>query len=482
MFKTLTALSFLFTFGVQAQNWQLFPQDSLRAFEVLDYDGQPYLKGMDFRTYATRNNITEVRLDSFSHLRFLDYDWSSMYFGRAYITGNSALGHHITITPTHTTLYFVSDYNKKEITDSFLLKQNEQIGSSWLCFENATVQVIATLTKDEIRETPNGQDSTRTIQLRASRKDNPSRAFVYDIVYGKKYGIINGFDFDSLRKHNQINRFTETITFLPYTEYTEKSFFTIQPNTEMHDYTVSGDSYISKSIYKQQKYYYDQSDIRYNEKKKTVNTDYQTNEQTEVYDSSEAVLYVPLKTSNAIFNPIPTTYNADKKRIQRLCNNQGYRVKTTEVFSQSILLSEDTLAFDREYELEAEYNSTYVQGVGLESSYYRSGPKGLKTYSRDLAYIKTSTCELGNKLSIFASISGLEKKFLTIYPNPASDFIYIDNPILFTSRISLLNSLGQECTVIKSKNSIQVSHLARGLYLLQVIEGDVLYQAKFIKN
>jgi hypothetical protein len=56
----------------------------------------------------------------------------------------------------------------------------------------------------------------------------------------------------------------------------------------------------------------------------------------------------------------------------------------------------------------------------------------------------------------------------SIYPNPASDFIFINVPDfeLIHSQISVLNSLGEEVLTVENSNDVNVSDLDNGIYLM----------------
>lgn len=68
-----------------------------------------------------------------------------------------------------------------------------------------------------------------------------------------------------------------------------------------------------------------------------------------------------------------------------------------------------------------------------------------------------------------------------IYPNPTKDIINIDIDFDFTLKV--YNILGKEVSVIrKSNNSIDVSNLKNGMYLLEVIVANMKTITKIIKN
>ncbi len=65
--------------------------------------------------------------------------------------------------------------------------------------------------------------------------------------------------------------------------------------------------------------------------------------------------------------------------------------------------------------------------------------------------------------SIPTSIDAYQHESSSIYPNPASDFIFIKN---VDSDIQLINQLGQSVT-LKNNETISVSHFSKGLYIVE---------------
>ena len=69
---------------------------------------------------------------------------------------------------------------------------------------------------------------------------------------------------------------------------------------------------------------------------------------------------------------------------------------------------------------------------------------------------------------------------LTVYPNPASDVIYIDGMPNVTVDYAIFNVLGQKVTEGYSDGNISVAELEKGLYILQIKSEKILETAKFI--
>jgi hypothetical protein len=79
------------------------------------------------------------------------------------------------------------------------------------------------------------------------------------------------------------------------------------------------------------------------------------------------------------------------------------------------------------------------------------------------------------------SVDTLQKFNFAFYPNPANDRINFSavKPI---QKISLYNLLGKEVLVQENRNSLDVSHLSKGVYLAKVQIEDTVGSIKFVKN
>ena len=77
-------------------------------------------------------------------------------------------------------------------------------------------------------------------------------------------------------------------------------------------------------------------------------------------------------------------------------------------------------------------------------------------------------------------VNELTSQQLAVYPNPASDVIYIDGMSNATVDYSIFNVLGQKMTEGCSDGTISVAELEKGLYVLQIKGEKFLETTKFI--
>jgi hypothetical protein len=69
----------------------------------------------------------------------------------------------------------------------------------------------------------------------------------------------------------------------------------------------------------------------------------------------------------------------------------------------------------------------------------------------------------------------------SVYPNPAEDYIRIQ-PLEATSRLCLFDLQGKQLPISNENSVIDIRSLAKGVYLLQIEQGNSLFYSKFIKQ
>ena len=80
-----------------------------------------------------------------------------------------------------------------------------------------------------------------------------------------------------------------------------------------------------------------------------------------------------------------------------------------------------------------------------------------------------------------ASIDDQNQLDISIYPNPTSDIVYVEGN--YTQlKVIIYNVLGKEILNKSITNSIDISHLDNGVYILQLSDGVKLSTRKIIKN
>ncbi len=73
-------------------------------------------------------------------------------------------------------------------------------------------------------------------------------------------------------------------------------------------------------------------------------------------------------------------------------------------------------------------------------------------------------------------------KTISIFPNPANDFVTIDIATISDFQIEVLNVLGEVIITRQNENRIDITYLKNGLYLISVRQGENYFTQKFIKQ
>ena len=71
-------------------------------------------------------------------------------------------------------------------------------------------------------------------------------------------------------------------------------------------------------------------------------------------------------------------------------------------------------------------------------------------------------------------------RFLHVYPNPATDLLYLENIPAQSAEFSIFNTLGQTVMTGTSNGTLSVSGLGKGLYFVQVKGDNWQKTAKFV--
>jgi hypothetical protein len=93
------------------------------------------------------------------------------------------------------------------------------------------------------------------------------------------------------------------------------------------------------------------------------------------------------------------------------------------------------------------------------------------------------TCDFDSLNFKYTSISQINSNSLNIYPNPASEKLFIENNFEQNNCYTITNLLGQEIDEGLLKSEIDISHLLNGVYVLKIVSTNNQTQVlKFIKQ
>ena len=71
---------------------------------------------------------------------------------------------------------------------------------------------------------------------------------------------------------------------------------------------------------------------------------------------------------------------------------------------------------------------------------------------------------------------------LSVYPNPATDIVYIEPATSLVDSAAIFSVTGQQINCSLERNSISISHLAAGLYILNLTVDGESQKFKIIKQ
>jgi len=116
------------------------------------------------------------------------------------------------------------------------------------------------------------------------------------------------------------------------------------------------------------------------------------------------------------------------------------------------------------------------------------GPTRLKAIcskNQDLIYWNNYIVDLDrscdfDSLAKLVSLSESSSRQITLYPNPANDYIRFDTDT--TVQFALLNAFGQKVMSGCSDGYISVGHLPEGIYYIRIQRDQEIYGTKFVKR
>ena len=71
---------------------------------------------------------------------------------------------------------------------------------------------------------------------------------------------------------------------------------------------------------------------------------------------------------------------------------------------------------------------------------------------------------------------------ISIYPNPAKTQLNLNVSQNNIDEVSINNLIGQVLIKAQNQNSIDISHLTKGIYILTITQGQNKFNQKFIKE
>lgn len=104
---------------------------------------------------------------------------------------------------------------------------------------------------------------------------------------------------------------------------------------------------------------------------------------------------------------------------------------------------------------------------------YNYGENDTKAYGADHIQAKVQV----------SSVNDVAKSYITVYPNPSNDVIYFNNVQSNNPQVNVYDAKGTSVLNSKDiKNGLNLSTLSSGVYVIYLMDNDVLHQFKITKQ
>ncbi|MEI6576390.1 MAG: T9SS type A sorting domain-containing protein [Bacteroidota bacterium] len=126
---------------------------------------------------------------------------------------------------------------------------------------------------------------------------------------------------------------------------------------------------------------------------------------------------------------------------------------------------------------------SYVLGLGL----YENSVEILSVYShgQGINYFKKNGVTCGTQVTLAINDPNATSSGITIYPNPASQLLFIQSVVDRKGTVSIMNLMGQELMTTAlsgQKTKLDLGNLEAGVYLVKITSGSNTFMKKIIKR
>jgi hypothetical protein len=414
-------------------------------------------------------------------------------------TGGSWLGKRV-IKTTDGTYYFDNIWN-----DTTVIKTQANVGDSWMFFNDTTSRYYMALLQSRDTMTVLGSlDSIKTILITAHDisgivQSDPVDSF--QIILSKNHGFVQIFDLYTFPYHpanapynNDIDYFLSKIVSLGGLSGPTRAslIFTLvnfqNPTIQQLYNWSAGDVY--EYVYCGGEYPLPVCDpygeIGYDSVTNVINngstTEYDftgfinTLNGTPINPSGYTTHVIPFgsfNTSNTLL--IDTLYMPEQYHTQSEYFFQYYSPNDTSFCYKSSRYSWYSSSLSGStYNSFIEFADHYIykMGLGLVEKFNSSADANFMVYDTALIYCKRNNDGCGNFINLGLQTNNFSQVF-KIYPNPATDELYIEEPINDKFSYIMYNVLGQKvlnADNVYEKSIINVAALPTGMYYLTITD------------
>jgi hypothetical protein len=395
-----------------------------------------------------------------------------------------------------TSFWFIN-FAGKPIT----LYTNSKVGQSWEAYIDGETPLMFNHFKDSTLQIFGATDSIKIIQTTLPAQSNTTQ--LVDVWLSKRHGLIKTVNFYTFPKTFQLgiltHQFPNTLTLiseantnLPLQNITWSDIYNFDVGDEFHylDYnfrmnyqpnSITTDTCRSIYIVYQKQSFNDSFQYKFIRRQYCTYKDNNAVSSTLVTDSID-IVYL----NNTLLDEEPGITQMNRtgnlSEVYTIALKRNTIEKAT--YITEILFGEhDTCGF-----LAADLNNTpqnYYKGAG--GPYYEeqiNGFPGISSSAHQLVYYKKSNQTWGNPWPQNVSLSKTQQQHsFAIYPNPAKNWLFVNNPNTLMFGFKLLNIWGEvvfETIINTGENNLNISELKSGIYFYHLQNEEQLESRKLV--
>lgn len=452
---------------------------------------------------SDQGNIKCIRIDTikfqtdsifypFKNIQKVDYDCFSPY-------GYSWIGKKVIIKSNGTNLFF-NRYN-----DTIKIKTNAKINESWTAFHlKDSIKIIAQVTGIDNLTFLGQLDSVKTIGFKAYDKNmTPINPYLNKILLSKNNGLVrmmnfslfpiapNQSSYEILETYNLIglsnpNIGVQNLTWL--------EVFDFKVGDELHILNETSDwfpgngylttiktklKYLERLDSKDSIVYrIDREESTFKRIAKWDSTSY-----VFAHDTIKAV-YRP----DSLFDKLPGEPIVSEDRAYTHTMTYGNNISKSKPSGYDFIFPSTDVCWRQQIADGCLWRDTYLKGLGGPYFSCSSGLIGLATYENSLVYYKKGLSTWGTPL-IITDVKTIENNDnIKVYPNPATDFIILENATGKTEKfvLQLMDMQGRQVLTnnieLNSFYTLDLKGLKEGAYLLKLQNGEKQISKMIIKK
>ncbi|MCO5262417.1 MAG: T9SS type A sorting domain-containing protein [Lentimicrobium sp.] len=472
--------------SIDAQNYRVFDPENVALYK--DNFSRAYCMKVD--SIATSGQDTIYFL--FKNLQEVGYDCF-------HLEGPSWMGNQLKIKPNGENIF----YNGRN--EEIIIKTDALENESWLMYSTPSLRFIAKVDSIRFHDILGVLDSVKYISLQAQNSNNQN---INHFVNNKKIGLSKNF---GLIKPLSFYNFPDIDFGFLFDQVEELELAGIDNSPmglqllhwhEVHDHEPGDELHISSMFYSYSPLRRENLIKKLLSKTISADTIYNTWERTQSVILSgqwgyNVTSFIDTITERIVpypdFETLPgqyfrighsgDTYNTTTMRETPdfICKQMGTSLGSiwdfTWLYDTCYIRTPDGGSYP--------HNNYYA---GLGGSYYECIDWPLQSYKR-LVYYKKNGVEWGNPLDIAVNTHHIgtinPSSQFELYPNPVSDILFIKSGFCVAPAEAVIrDKFGREVMRFVIQNeleSINISHLTPGLYIIRLGYGNQVFSGKIIR-